>query len=854
MSFEARIKEALEEVQKVLDLNKCPILPEDQEHTYADKFTLVEQMVKCTIPAFKNILAKLADEQKSHLHLEKREIVTLCCKIDKTCEFDQTVETKISNGGYTSEKSGLMKAISKSELFTVVTEHLYNYMTNIKFTIIDKQGKEDILYDAKPVIVLKTSAKVNPYPTTPQIVHSVSTPLLTNSYEFKINRSDPECHTPRRNNQVKDVLDSLSRLYNFFNNLSNDLIQIFQKSPEFDSTSMQTLFQKRIFLPVLPVLDSVTIDFPNELIFKKAHAEQFDLLIEQLGASIQEVQMFKLGLIICSCSASIMLIQGYYDGVEYIEHLLTKQLVSAIGNTLKPKDLDEFMKFHNHKIFKPEFRPLPLSIDVRRKGYTPEGAVSIEKSKSGEKEIIYTFSKSFCDGPDIKVGLNASTIINLKGKVSVHGYIQQTFSTEEQNQHELICRARQFSNFIILIGTMIDDDIFDVKSGLIIQNKDLIIIPLLFATIPTAKEFKKQIESLSDEQQKFLKMFRSMQLQSTLFTFCIIQIKPQLEKVLGLPDGSLTKEIKLTQDLMELFIEYQISPDLLKYKGTEEAALPVKLAVVRDSTKAILDMIIDSKKEEYNERMKEAELLKLEQQKLDSNNSHSYGDYEDEKVVKKKKAPNPRMSRMLQMSPGNARRMDEGMCPPCPPPPHSPPKSCPTPPPSAPSGSGSSQQAPPKYETTKLPNYTETHRYTLVPTQMEKYFVKFLPNSQSRPTIISTILPYQKTDRKTITSQPQTKILDQTQEKLELAKTLDLLDALTVSGELILHDCEVHVVVCLTECFDETIMDTLIKKNQDPIEALERAGVVVCLGINGKSEVLLDEEKVRVKQSGFVFD
>jgi hypothetical protein len=49
-----------------------------------------------------------------------------------------------------------------------------------------------------------------------------------------------------------------------------------------------------------------------------------------------------------------------------------------------------------------------------------------------------------------------------------------------------------------------------------------------------------------------------MQLASTLFGVCIIQIKPQMEKVLNLPDGALTKEIQLTQDLMQMFIDYQV--------------------------------------------------------------------------------------------------------------------------------------------------------------------------------------------------------------------------------------------------------------------------------------------------------
>jgi hypothetical protein len=50
----------------------------------------------------------------------------------------------------------------------------------------------------------------------------------------------------------------------------------------------------------------------------------------------------------------------------------------------------------------------------------------------------------------------------------------------------------------------------------------------------------------------------SPQLASTLFGVCILQIKPQLETLLNLENDSLTKEISLTQDLMSLFLEYQI--------------------------------------------------------------------------------------------------------------------------------------------------------------------------------------------------------------------------------------------------------------------------------------------------------
>jgi hypothetical protein len=59
-----------------------------------------------------------------------------------------------------------------------------------------------------------------------------------------------------------------------------------------------------------------------------------------------------------------------------------------------------------------------------------------------------------------------------------------------------------------------------------------------------------------------------MQLSSTLFGLVVLQIRPQMEKLLRLPVDCLAKEIQLTQDLMKLFNTYQIPSDLLTFRGT----------------------------------------------------------------------------------------------------------------------------------------------------------------------------------------------------------------------------------------------------------------------------------------------
>ncbi len=60
-----------------------------------------------------------------------------------------------------------------------------------------------------------------------------------------------------------------------------------------------------------------------------------------------------------------------------------------------------------------------------------------------------------------------------------------------------------------------------------------------------------------------------MQLSSTLFACVVIPIKPQLEKVLNLHAEALTKEIQLSQDLVELVLDYQIPSDLMSNDRAE---------------------------------------------------------------------------------------------------------------------------------------------------------------------------------------------------------------------------------------------------------------------------------------------
>jgi len=197
-------------------------------------------------------------------------------------------------------------------------------------------------------------------------------------------------------------------------------------------------------------------------------------------------------------------------------------------------------------------------------GRVPEGAVSVESSLDNQPIHTMTFSDNDLDSK-MHFFLDSSTKVNFTGSRHLHGYLGTSYSGTLSANLTLTARARQFSSYILMIGKMVGKGAFDVEQAIIIQNKDSILIPLLTEVIPSAKEFKEAISSLSPEQKRFAEAFRSMQLSSTLFSILIVQIKPMLERVLNLPPHSLTKEFALTQDLMRLLVEYQIPSDLLSF-------------------------------------------------------------------------------------------------------------------------------------------------------------------------------------------------------------------------------------------------------------------------------------------------
>ena len=359
--------------------------------------------------------------------------------------------------------------------------------------------------------------------------------------------------------------------------------------------------------------------------------------------------------------------------------------------------------------------------------------------------------------------------------------------------------------------------------------------------------------------------------------------------MLKLPRDSLTKEIRLTQDLLSLFIDYQVPTDLLTFdqpsedwevvgntgaRGGEAKEPALAVEAVKGHVAALKKMIEESKAAELEDQERKADFEKARA-------LHDMGS-----SGRTTRGGGPAMFR---------GSMDRGAPPPPPPP------SClvmggmgapgarggmagirhaslthavepqlfmacsakmelqsspriekcgaPPPPPSMPlAASPASQTQRDGQQATeqKLDMNCDdmncddesgaadkgTVDVTTVPRKMDARLEALDKDSAVRPTTIKAGTSWTKSTLPHLLGKPVSEVLDSAAQEAEKNKAFDLLDALSLSGALAIEGAELHVIVAATHRFDKALIDTVIADNVSPIDKLERSTMVVASTIH----------------------
>jgi hypothetical protein len=155
------------------------------------------------------------------------------------------------------------------------------------------------------------------------------------------------------------------------------------------------------------------------------------------------------------------------------------------------------------------------------------------------------------------------------------------------------------------------------------------------------------------------------------------------------------------------------------------------------------------------------------------------------------------------------------------------------------------------YDDIKMSN-DECFDFTEVPGLLDKRYEALDEENALRPTILSCGSPWKRQSQKSLLSKPIEETLDSKAQDSERDKAFDLLDALSRSGSLTVDEAELHVVIAATHCFDETLTNTIIKQNKNPIEKVECSNLIIGTTIQDKPlEALVKPDHVLRIESMF---
>jgi len=120
---------------------------------------------------------------------------------------------------------------------------------------------------------------------------------------------------------------------------------------------------------------------------------------------------------------------------------------------------------------------------------------------------------------------------------------------------------------------------------------------------------------------------------------------------------------------------------------------------------------------------------------------------------------------------------------------------------------------------------------TLVPAELDARCEALAPTL--RPTTIALGAAWTKKAAAALLASPRTATLDGGAQASERRAAFDLLDALSRSGALSLPNAELHVVLAATDRFEDSVVDTVVQRAQNPIARAERAALVVAAAVHG---------------------
>lgn len=609
-AFEARLNDSVSSLHRIFSHSNGTGSVEHfgQLHQqYEVTFSLASCLCQCFLDCAKQCL----DQLGLLSHLDGRQIRSLNLRLrsEQFCRFlRQETRTEQLRSETTETKflEFFRPLISIFETKHTSAEAVWELRNTFEFSIAAKfadsrdenatvVSSSDVASEVRTPFQQNSSPPVPNHSIRPQFevdLHWLAPLLSSNAtnHVFQIDRAASDCRTARRNAQVQCLVDASIRFVEEAQAVINTLSQ------ESNTTiaSLVEMLSLDIFNPLLPLVWSNPDSSPasssssssssstkalNEETASGRLSDLYQTLVmhhrEALEAGLKVVSTQDMGRAGISMNDARFLVvlshvsllcQQLVHALDHLERVLAKQICSALGRELDSNDFTKYMEWRNARVFAGWCKPRRFSYKIRADNESAaEGSITLLHRDS----VIATQVRCIPahQAPEMCIRLGAGITARFRGDHFIHSWIRTDFNDCEANSEDekarIVARTAPFAGCLVLVGTILTATEFQPQYAFLLKNECELDIPLQVVRLPSAQQFRDAIVSLSPVQQSFARLFRDMQLSSTLFALCIVQVKPQLESLLGLPRHSLNKEVELTQDLVGLFSEFQIPSDLL---------------------------------------------------------------------------------------------------------------------------------------------------------------------------------------------------------------------------------------------------------------------------------------------------
>ena len=417
--FQNKVDEVLKTVRTVLSTEKNPTRPADCAHTYDDKYQIVERGVRAGVASFLNafdLLGANADAfDKMMAWTLARRSVTLRLQSEETCTFIKKASRDVESATkhvteYEGSVFGKEKVTHKT--VTTITEWFWKFEYNYTISVYGGNAPENPvrLQGRKGTCEIITTSENSPKPShrwaavnelniswlmdrivapTEKAKAKAGGSVLDFVITWEIDRTKQSCHTPRRNSEVETMLSWMSSVHSWCSTVNSYFRNTVFPTQALDKLDMAAINDSGMFVPVAPLMlpasdgegKASLLPVSDERALLNEQRRTLEAKLAALSKSFPDSTQ-----LVTVAEAHILVLLAHWQQivertsniVDYVEMMIEKQLVAAVGKVLTAKDFGAYMNFHNRKLFLPKYAPQPFVYAVRRPDHCPEGVLSIE--------------------------------------------------------------------------------------------------------------------------------------------------------------------------------------------------------------------------------------------------------------------------------------------------------------------------------------------------------------------------------------------------------------------------------------------------------------------------------------------